>query len=142
MRDALLLGSVAPDELLKIVYNLEPVLTGEPDDNHLDVWATALTRGPSVGDQDMACQEAATATLYGHGPPQQRTAGRVTVRRGRRLFGRRRLLLRSCLRHEWGTDVRHKVEWLGGRALFLHDVQCRVRSDEAATAVSSRRMRS
>jgi hypothetical protein len=33
--------SVASDELLKIVYNLERVPSGEPD-NQLDVWAVAL----------------------------------------------------------------------------------------------------
>jgi hypothetical protein len=71
--------SVASDELLKIVYNLERVPSGEPD-NQLDVWAVALRGGTPAGDDDVTWEELGTATLYGMDPYRNRLVGTRPVR--------------------------------------------------------------
>ena len=116
---------MAPDELRKIVYNLERVLSGEPDDNQLDVWAVTLRRGTLIGDEDMTWHEVATATLYGLDPHRNALLGESpfdvadacsadTAYYYEHVFGAGGDLL---------ADVREQFEWVEGRALFLHDVQ-------------------
>ena len=112
-------------ELLKIVYNLERVPSGEPDDNQLDVWAVALRRGTLAGDQDITWQEVATATLYGMDPHRNALLGESpfdvadayssdTAYYFEHVFDAGGELL---------ADVCDEFEWVEGRALFLHDVQ-------------------
>ncbi len=116
---------MAPDELLKIVYHLERVPSGEPDDNQLDVWAVALRRGTRAGDEDITWQEVATATMYGMDPHRNALLGERafdvadafsadTAYYYEHVFDVDGDLLR---------DVREAFEWVEGRALFLHDVQ-------------------
>lgn len=59
---------VTTAELLQIRYSLERVMSGEPDDNQLDVWWVELRRGTLEGDEDIARDEIANATLYGMDP--------------------------------------------------------------------------
>lgn len=116
---------MAPDVLLKIVYHLERVPSGEPDDNQLDVWDAALRRGRRAGGEDIAWQEVATATLYGMDPVRNALLGERpfdvadaysadTAYYYEHVFDVDGDLLR---------DVREAFEWVEGRALFLHDVQ-------------------
>jgi len=116
---------VAPGELLKIVYTLERVLSGEPDDNQLDVWAVALRRGTLAQDEDITWQEIGTTTLYGMDPHRNALLGESpfdvadaysadTVSYYEHVFDTGGGLL---------ADVRDEFEWVEGRALFLHDVQ-------------------
>ena len=116
---------MAPGELLKVVYNLERGLFGEPDDNHLDVWAVALRRGSLVGDEDITWQEVGTATLYGMDPHRHALLGEApfdvadaysadTAYYYEHVFDAGGELL---------ADVRDEFEYLEGRVLFLHDVQ-------------------
>ena len=117
--------SVACDELLKIVYHLERVLSGEPDDNQLDVWAVALRRGTRAGGEDITWREVAAATLYGMDPDRNALLGERpfdvadaysadTAYYYEHVFDVDGDLLR---------DAREAFEWVEGRALFLHDVQ-------------------
>lgn len=116
---------MARGELLKIVYNLERVLSGEPDHNQLDVWAVALRRGTLVGDEDVTWDELGTATLYGMNPYRHRLVREApfdvadaysadTAYYYEHVFDASGDLL---------ADVRDEFEWVEGRALFLHDVQ-------------------
>lgn len=116
---------MAPGELLKIAYNLERGLSGEPDDNQLDVWAVALRRGTFVGDEDITWREVATATLYGMDPDRNALLGEApfdvadaysadTAYYFEHVFEAGGDLL---------ADVRDEFEWVEGGALFLHDVQ-------------------
>ena len=118
---------MTPGELLKIVYNLERVPAGEPDDNQLDVWAVALRRGTLAANEDITWQEFATATLYGMDPHRNALLGEApfdvadaysadTAYYYEHVFDAGGDLL---------IDVRDEFEWVEGRALFLHDVQVR-----------------
>jgi len=116
---------MAPGELLKIVYHLERVPSGEPDDNQLDVWAVALRRGRRAGGEDITWREVVAATLYGMDPDRNALLGERpfdvadaysadTAYYYEHVFDVDGDLLR---------DVREAFEWVEGRALFLHDVQ-------------------
>jgi hypothetical protein len=67
---------VADDELLRITYGLERILTGEPDDNQLDVWDTRLERG-DLGEfgTEPTWDAVATAMLYGMDPHRNHLLG-------------------------------------------------------------------
>ena len=112
-------------ELLKIQYRLERVPTGEPDDNQLDVWWAELRRGTLVGEDAIAWEEIATATLYGMDPYRNSLVGESpfdvadaysadTAYYYEHVFEAGGDLL---------ADVQEEFEWVQGRALFLHDVQ-------------------
>ena len=117
---------MSTSELLQIEYRLERVLSGEPDDNQLDVWWVGLRRGTVVDSQkDVAWEEIANATLYGMDPFRNSLVGEApfdvadaysadTAYYFEHVFGPAGDLL---------PDVREEFEWVEGRALFLHDVQ-------------------
>jgi GNAT superfamily N-acetyltransferase len=116
---------VAVDGLLGIVYRLERVLTGEPDDSQLDVWWALLRRGTLVGEEDIAWEEIGAATLYGMHPDRNLLVGESpfdvadaysadTAYYYEHVFDAAGDLL---------PDVEEAFEWAGGRALFLHDVR-------------------
>jgi hypothetical protein len=116
--------SVAHDELLRIDYNLERVLTGEPDDNQLDVWAAALTRG-TFRDDDTTWQEAATATLYGLDPQRNTLLGESPFDVADAYSADAAYYYEHVFEAsgELLADVQDEFEWVDARALFLHDVQ-------------------
>ena len=118
---------MSTSELLQIEYRLERVLSGEPDDNQLDVWWVGLRRGAVIGQEGVAWEEIANATLYGMDPFRNSLVGESpfgvadaytadTAYYYEHVFDAGGDLL---------IDVRDEFEWVEGRALFLHDVQVR-----------------
>ncbi|CAN5742249.1 hypothetical protein BH23ACT4_BH23ACT4_05000 [soil metagenome] len=63
--------------LVKVEYHLERVLSGEPDDNQLDVWWEELRRGTLVGEDEIAWKEIAKEILYGMDPYRSSLVGEV-----------------------------------------------------------------
>jgi GNAT superfamily N-acetyltransferase len=116
---------VTGDQLLQIEYRLERLLSGEPDDNQLDVWWAALRRGTLADDQDIAWEEVATAIFYGMDPYRSALIGESPFD----VAGSYSADTAFDYEHVFDVsgdllaDVQEEFEWLDGRALFLHDVQ-------------------
>ena len=116
---------MAPSELLKIVYNLERVVSGEPDDNQLDVWAAAFRRGTLGGNEDVTWEGIGTATLYGMDPYRNSLVGESPFEVADAYSADTAYYYEHVFEASGDllADVRDEFEWVEGRALFLHDVQ-------------------
>ena len=104
--------------LVKVEYHLERVLSGEPDDNQLDVWWAELRRGTLVGEDEVAWKEFVNAILYRMDPYRSSLVGEApfdvadaysadTAYYYEHVFDVGGDLL---------PDVREAFEWLEGRA--------------------------
>ena len=116
---------MAPGELLRIVYNLERGLNGEPDDNQLDVWEVSMRRATLGQDEEHSWEEVGTATLFGMDPVRNSLVGESPFEVADAYSAETASYYEHVFEAsgELLADVQDEFEWVQGRALFLHDVQ-------------------
>jgi len=118
--------TVADDELLRITHRLERVLSGEPDDNQLDVWLVHLERGDvDESEMDTKWEVAGSAVLYGMDPYRNQLLGERPFDVADAYSTDAAYYFEHVFEVDGDLlpDVREHFEWPEGRALFLHDVQ-------------------
>lgn len=110
---------------LGISYRLDRVLSGEPDDEQLDVWRVGLRRSEVTGENEGAWDEIASATFFGMDPGRNLMVGESPFDVADAYSADAAYYYERVfdLDGDLLPDVQQEVAWRVDRALFLHDVQ-------------------
>lgn len=115
------------DELLRIDYQMSRVIFGEPDEDQLDIWSVKLQigEGSDQAESGIAWETIARAELYGMDPGRSASLGVAPFDVADAHSADAAHYFEHVFDMDGGflPDVTELFEWLGGRALFLHDVR-------------------
>lgn len=115
------------DELFRVDYQLSRVLSGEPDEDQLDIWHVQLERGAvsDTSESGVVWECVARAELYGMDPNRSASVGVAPFDAADAHSADAAYYYEHVfdIDGDFLPDVTEHFEWLDGRAIFLHDVR-------------------